>query len=204
MRSRWTHTASALFAFLIRVVSAGIAYFSQVLLARWMGSFEYGIYVFVWVWVLILGGLAPLGLSTASTRFVPEYRETGQIELLRGLLLRARIIAVLSSTVIALFGFAGLAFFGDYLTGYYLLPAFLILFCLPMYTLVDVQDGIARGFAWMGVALVPPYILRPLLLLAAMLGVYVAGLQNKPQLARGPYSATTPEYQCFAAAERSC
>ncbi|MFQ5626838.1 MAG: oligosaccharide flippase family protein, partial [Methyloligellaceae bacterium] len=68
---------AALFAFAIRVVSAGIAFFSQVLLARWMGSFEYGIFVFVWVWVLILGGFAPLGLSTSCMRFVPEYRETG-------------------------------------------------------------------------------------------------------------------------------
>jgi len=61
------------------------------------------------------------------------------------------------------------------LSGYYLLPATLILFCLPMFTLIDVQDGIARGYGWMNVALVPPYILRPLLLLAAMAGVYVAG-----------------------------
>jgi len=176
---------AALFAFLIRVVSAGIAYFSQALLARWMGSFEYGIYVFVWVWVLILGGLAPLGFSTLCTRFVPEYRETGRIDLLRGLLLRARVIAVLSSTVIALLGLAGLALFGAMLTEYYLLPAFLILFCLPMYTLVDVQDGIARGYAWMSVALVPPYILRPLLLLAAMLGIYAAGFEMSAVSAAG-------------------
>ena len=56
---------AAVMAFLIRVVSAGIAYLSQVLLARWMGSFEYGVFVFVWVWVLILGGLAPLGRPRA-------------------------------------------------------------------------------------------------------------------------------------------
>ena len=186
---------AALLAFLIRVVSAGIAYFSQVLLARWMGSFEYGIYVFVWVWVLILGGLAPLGLSTVCTRFVPEYRETGRIDLLRGLLLRARVIAVLASTAIALLGAAGLALFGEYLTSYYVLPAYLILFCLPMYTLVDVQDGIARGFAWMSVALVPPYILRPLILLAAMLAVYAAGLEMNASSAAG-----AAVFTCWASA----
>ena len=36
-------------AFPIRIVSAVIAFVSQVLLARWMGSFEYGIFVLVWV-----------------------------------------------------------------------------------------------------------------------------------------------------------
>ncbi len=41
--------------FLIRVASAALAFGSQVLLARWMGSFEFGIYVYVWTWVLLLG-----------------------------------------------------------------------------------------------------------------------------------------------------
>ena len=35
-------------AFLIRVASAAVVYLTQVLLARWMGSFEFGIYVYVW------------------------------------------------------------------------------------------------------------------------------------------------------------
>lgn len=176
---------AALYAFVIRVVSAGIAYFSQVLLARWMGSFEYGIYVFVWVWVLILGGLAPLGLSTSTTRFVPEYRETGRFQLLRGLLRQSRLITLGASTALALTGLLGLAFFGGMLADYYLLPAILILFCLPMYALEDVQDGIARGYGWMDVALVPPYILRPLLLLLSMLGAYAVGVEMSAVTAAG-------------------
>jgi hypothetical protein len=32
-------------AFAIRVASAGVIFISQILLARWMGSFEFGIYV---------------------------------------------------------------------------------------------------------------------------------------------------------------
>ena len=48
-------------AFIIRVASAGILYVSQVLLARWMGRFEFGIYVYVWTWVGLLGMAAPFG-----------------------------------------------------------------------------------------------------------------------------------------------
>src|SRR3954471_14380149 len=51
-------------AFLIRVMSAALIYLSQVLLARWMGSFEFGIYIYVWTWVLLLGGLVDLGLAS--------------------------------------------------------------------------------------------------------------------------------------------
>ena len=35
-------------AFLIRVASAAIAFLTQPLLARWMGSDEFGIYAYVW------------------------------------------------------------------------------------------------------------------------------------------------------------
>ena len=92
---------------------------------------------------------------------------------------------LLLTIIVALTGCAGLIWFGHMLSGHYLLPAFLILFCLPMFTLVDVQDGIARGYGWMNVALVPPYILRPLLLLAAMAGVYAAGQEMSAVNAAG-------------------
>ena len=42
-------------AFLIRVASAVLVYVTQVLLARWMGEFQFGIYVYVWTWVLLIG-----------------------------------------------------------------------------------------------------------------------------------------------------
>ena len=43
--------------FIIRVFSAGLAYLSQILLARWMGGSDYGVYVYVWTWVLLLGSI---------------------------------------------------------------------------------------------------------------------------------------------------
>ena len=61
--------------FLVRVGSALLALASQVLLARWMGSFEFGIYIYVWTWVLMIGALSDFGLSSAARRFIPEYTE---------------------------------------------------------------------------------------------------------------------------------
>lgn len=175
----------ALFAFLIRVASAGIAYLSQAFLARWMGSFEYGIFVFAWVWVLILGGLTPLGFSTSVMRFIPEYRESGREERLRGILLGAPLVAVGVSTMAVLAILGGLAAFGHMMQGYYLVPAVLMAFCLPLYSLVDVQDGIARAYGWIDAALLPPYILRPLLILAAIAGAYLLGFEADAVTAAG-------------------
>lgn len=40
-----------------------------------MGSFEFGIYIYVWTWVLMIGALSDVGLSSAARRFIPEYTE---------------------------------------------------------------------------------------------------------------------------------
>ena len=60
--------------FIIRVVSAVMAYGAQILLARWMGTSEYGVYVYVWTWVLLLGSMMDFGISASAQKLIPEYR----------------------------------------------------------------------------------------------------------------------------------
>ena len=73
-------------AFLIRVFGAGVMYFSHILLARWMGSFEFGVYVYVWTWLVLVGGLAPFGIAYSAQRFMPEYGAAKDLDRLRGFL----------------------------------------------------------------------------------------------------------------------
>lgn len=167
----------ALYAFAVRVASAAIAYFSQALLARWLGSYEYGIFVFVWVWILVIGALSSIGLNTSVIRFLPQYEESGKTELVRGLMFTSRWVSIAISTAVALIGMALLHFFADAVTNPYVLPGFLILICLPLYTLMDVQDGLARAYSWMDLALVPLYIVRPLLLIAIICTAFWAGFE---------------------------
>ena len=105
-------------AFLIRVFSAGLIYLSQILLARWMGSFEFGIYVYVWTLVSVIGDLSDLGFATSAQRFVPEYAKRGAFDLLRGFLSRSRWVAVGSATVIAATGIVAVRLLEPHLTGY--------------------------------------------------------------------------------------
>jgi len=57
----------------IRLVGAGLTYTSMVLLARWLGPHDFGIYAYVLVIVTLLGLGFSLGFSSSGLRFVPNY-----------------------------------------------------------------------------------------------------------------------------------
>ncbi len=167
----------SLIAFSIRIFNAVIAFVSQVLLARWMGSFEYGIFVLVWVTMIIVGNISCLGFHTSVIRFIPEYFERGKLAELRGILLTSRLFALAASTATAAIGMLGLWLFAPLLESYYVVPFYLGIICLPMIALSDVLQGISRANSWTLSALSPTYITRPILILVFMGGALIAGYE---------------------------
>lgn len=159
---------TSLTAFIIRVASALIALFSQVLMARWMGGHEYGIYVLVWTTMLIAGNLSCLGFHTSIVRYIPQYRVQGAMGELRGVMQASRVIVAGVSTLIAALGIAGIWLFSDHFENYYIIPFYLGMVCLPMLALSDTIEGTARANSWAVLALGPIYILRPILILVLM------------------------------------
>ena len=173
----------SLAAFSIRIVSAVIAFFSQVLMARWMGSFEYGIFVLVWVAMVIAGNLACLGFDTSVVRFVPEYRANGRLAELRGILLASRLFVLVAATFFTALGIAGLWLFSGKMEGVYFQPFLLGLLCLPMIALSDTLQGAARANSWVFSALLPIYITRPILILVFMAAALLAGYPASASIA---------------------
>lgn len=166
----------SLIAFVIRVISAAIAFASQVFMARWMGPFEYGILVLVWTSAIIVGSLACLGFHTTVIRFIPEYRERGLLAELRGILLASRLFTLGLSTLVAGIGALGIWLFSGWLQSYYVVPFVLGALCLPMIALTDVLQGIARAHSWAFFSLAPTYLIRPVLILVFMALAVWAGL----------------------------
>ncbi|MDX8506036.1 lipopolysaccharide biosynthesis protein [Mesorhizobium captivum] len=165
----------SLIAFSIRIVSAIIAFISQVLMARWMGSFEYGIFVLVWVTMVIVGNLACLGFHTSVICFIPEYRERGMLAELRGIVLASRLFVLVASTAIAGLGALGVWLASPLIENYYVVPFILGVICLPMIAMGDLLQGLARANSWALFALSPTYLVRPVLILvfmAAMLAMH--------------------------------
>ncbi len=164
-------------AFVIRVVSAVIAFVSQVLLARWMGSFEYGIFVLVWTTLIIAGNLSCLGFHTTVIRFIPEFRAKRMMAELRGVMLASRMFVLIASTLIAGAGALAIWLLAPRIESYYVVPFILGVVCLPMIALSDLLQGISRANAWVFSALSPTYITRPLLILAFMAMALILGYE---------------------------
>jgi O-antigen/teichoic acid export membrane protein len=161
--------------FLLRVISAMLALASQVLLARWMGRVEFGIYIYVWTWVLMIGALSDMGLSSAARRFIPEYNELKAFDRLRGFLIGARWLAVAVASGIAAVGALGVFILAPWLERFTVIPLYLACVTLPIYGLAQVQAGIAQAYDWPNLAFMPFYIWRQLGLTLLMGAAWLLG-----------------------------
>ena len=173
----------SLIAFAIRLISAAIAFVSQILLARWLGGFEYGIFVLVWTAAIIAGNLSCCGFVTSIIRFIPQYQASGSLDELRGILLTGRIFTLLAATAVATFGISATVILAGTIESYYVAPFILGAIALPMIALGDTLDGTARANAWPIRALSPTYIIRPVLILAAMIAALQLGYEANAKTA---------------------
>jgi O-antigen/teichoic acid export membrane protein len=161
--------------FMVRAVNALLALVTQVLFARWMGSFEFGVYIYAWTWVLMIGALSDMGLSSAARRFIPEYIEHKAFDSLRGFLAGSRWIGFGTATAIAAAGALGVLLAGPYLDSFTIIPLYLGCVIIPIYGLVQVQAGIAQSYGWPNLAMLPFYIIRQIAITVLMGAAYLFG-----------------------------
>jgi O-antigen/teichoic acid export membrane protein len=161
--------------FIIRVISAGLAYVAQILLARWMGTSDYGIYVYVWTWVLLLGSMMDFGTSASAQKIIPEYRASGDDALLRGFLTGSRWMTFTVSSLIALLLAYLVRTLSPWLDPASVMPLYLGCLTLPAFVVANMQDGIARSHDWMRLGLMPQFIVRQSLIIGFTAGAFMLG-----------------------------
>jgi O-antigen/teichoic acid export membrane protein len=146
--------------FMVRVANAILALLSQVLLARWMGSFEFGVFIYVWTWVLMIGAISDVGLSSSARRFIPEYTELKAFDKLRGFLTGSCWLAFGIATAIGVVGAGAVWLLAPWMDHYLVVPLLLACVMIPSYGLVQVQSDIAQSYDWPNLAFLPFYIIR--------------------------------------------
>ena len=161
--------------FLIRVVSAVMAYGAQILLARWMSTSDYGVYVYVWTWVLLLGSMMDFGISVSAQKLIPEYRTRGEHALLRGFLSGSRWLTFAVSSAVSLLLAGLVTLLTPWIDAAAVVPLYIGCATLPAFVVANTQDGIARSHDWMRLGLMPQFIVRQTLIIGFTAGAFVLG-----------------------------
>ena len=169
--------------FIIRVISAALAYLSQILLARWMGGSDYGVYVYVWTWVLLLGSMMDFGISASAQKIIPEYRACGEHELLRGFLSGSRWMTFAVSALVSVLLAIVVDGLSPWIDDNAIAPLFIGCITLPAFVVANTQDGIARSHDWMRLALMPQFIVRQSLIIGFTAGAFALGFDLGATLA---------------------
>jgi O-antigen/teichoic acid export membrane protein len=71
------------------------------------------------------------------------------------------------------------------------MPLYLACVALPFYALSQILDATARAYNAIGTALLPPFVLRPLLLIAAMAAAHAAGLTRDATTGMAAFAVAT-------------
>src|SRR5207244_9186224 len=96
-------------------------------------------------------------------------------DLLRGFLIGSRWLTFGMSTAVAAAGAVIVHAAGPLLDRNVVMPLYFACVCLPFYTLTNTLDGLSRSYSWINLALVPPFVLRPLVLLGVLAATHAAG-----------------------------
>src|SRR5206468_102819 len=158
--------------FIIRVASAALAYLAQILLARWMGGSDYGVYVYVWTWVLLLGSMMDFGISASAQKLIPEYRTRGDLDLLRGFLAGSRWMTFVVSAAVSLLLAGSVRLLSSSIEPSTLMPLYIGCLTLPAFVVANTQDGIARSHDWMRLGLMPQFVVRQSLIIGLTAGAF--------------------------------
>src|SRR6266704_1756132 len=166
-----------------RLISAALAYLSQILLARWMGGSDYGVYVYVWTWVLLLGSMMDFGISASAQKIIPEYRACSEHELLRGFLSGSRWMTFAVSALVSVLLAIVVDGLSPWIDDNAIAPLFIGCITLPAFVVANTQDGIARSHDWMRLGWMPQFIVRQSLIIGLPAGAFAHGFDLGATLA---------------------
>lgn len=165
----------------VNVLGVGLAFLSQLVLARVLGAHEYGLYAYVFAWVMMLGLLSVLGFQIVLLRLVATYAARQAWGALNGLIRYAERRVLLAGLTVMLVGWLVVGLLAGLDERAWLAPelrrVFLIgLLIVPLYALLYVRSAIARGLGRVFLALAPDATVREGLVLVLVGGVALTGL----------------------------
>jgi O-antigen/teichoic acid export membrane protein len=172
-----------LWSILITVVYSVLTPLGIILLARWLGAAQFGVYAFAMAVVTLLAIPAGLGLPSVIIRFASEYHFRGDWARIRGLLgfaNRSVLVAslVLMALLVLVAGFPRFGLDAEYRHALYLAAPLVVLLGLE-----ELRSAALKGLDRVLVGQIPEMLVRPAVFLAGVLILMAAPVQADAQTA---------------------
>ena len=139
-------------AFVLQVVALGVGFLSNIILARSLGTGQYGMFSLALSWMLMLSLLSRLGLSTGVLKFIPIYTSEEKWSKIKGLVIGSQLVIFGAGIMIYLIAYLVINYGLDISTEN---KNFFSLFMLvlPIYSLLVINGSIFRAYKKVGFAL---------------------------------------------------
>jgi O-antigen/teichoic acid export membrane protein len=157
---------------LLRVTGLGLIYLLQVLLARLMGPKGFGDYAVIQAWLNVLLVVSIFGLDTAALRFLPPLFREKSFPKAQGFLRFSFRFIMLMAIVCAVGAFVVLVLTARKSSVSFAEGFFWSLFLLPILAFIHQGSAVLRALQRTNLAMVPVYLLLPVLLALASLVHY--------------------------------
>ncbi len=157
----------------IRVLASAVGFASVVLLARWMGPSQYGLYSFAIAAMALLAYPATLGLHGAAVRFMAQYAATDDWQHVVGFIKASSWLAFGCGALVATLAIGGVLVFKSYFDPAYVAPTMVALAGIPIVALTVVRSEAIRGLGWLALAWGPLQLGQPLFLLMVIAVILV-------------------------------
>lgn len=191
-------------AFFVYGVGFGLTYCSQLIIARVVGVDTYGVYAYVFAWIVVLAYLSTLGFDVGLLRFVPAYEAEHAWPLLQGVIQYAQRRAMLVGLSVI---FVGIWVVKAWVSSPELRSTFFAGFALvPILALVRINCSAVRAFGGVVSALVPDRVVRDgtLISLLAVANLGLGWALNAPFVMAATLISSAVGLVCAGVALRNC
>lgn len=156
----------------LQVAGVGVAYGMQVVVARWAGAFEYGVFAYAWTWMNLIYLVGSFGMGDAALRLIPSYSAHGEWAKVRGMVIRGPAVVFAPAAVLGLVGAGLILLLGDRVGEYYRVPLVVTFIAMPLIGVLAYFHNVGRALGSVLTAFLPRYFGLPGAVLAGV-AVYV-------------------------------
>ncbi|RIA55380.1 lipopolysaccharide biosynthesis protein [Dichotomicrobium thermohalophilum] len=165
-------------AFAVFIFGHGLAFVTQLLIARTFGAESFGIYAYVLAWMVVLSYFAMFGFNTALLRFIPTYTAQQDWPHLAGVIAYAeRKVFTVALALIAA-GAAVVLLSGGAMTRELRLTFLVGLPIVLLLPLLTLRSAAVRGFGGVVSALAPERVVREPVVTICVFAVLLFGVQQ--------------------------